>query len=482
MPLTYRHIYWKCPYAIKCFLASLHARRLDRVRYGPRYERICQEIRKRDTWTEVQFSQYQRERLQELFKSVLPHVSYYRSLFREYGIDPDGIRSPEDLDQIPILEKAAVQKNPRAFLDERLNPKKLIVLHTSGTTGTPLVLYRDAALNAAAFAYLDERWHATAGVRRRDHRSVSIGGHLVAEVTRTQPPFWVENRRWQQLYMSSYHLSSRHLRAYVKAIREFQCDYVEGYPSSLYSVARLIVDEGLDPIGARACFTTAETLLSHQRETIQDAFGCAVYDQYGCGEMAVFAAECDKGAMHLSPEFGIMEVLDENDRPVPPGNTGEFVCTSLINRTQPFVRYRLGDRGSLRAGRCSCGSSLPMLGHVEGRTDSVLLRRDGRRIGRLDSVFKDAANILEAQIVQDDWDVFRVRIVPSSGYSRSDGNSVLKALEARVGGGVLRVEVVERIERSSAGKFAAVVCNLPAGSKRLALGCRARGDSSGERS
>ncbi|HPD31004.1 MAG TPA: hypothetical protein PLL20_13485 [Phycisphaerae bacterium] len=453
--------YWLAPYFLKRWMASWSARRLDGQRYGPEYDAVLSEIRERDGWSAEQFAAYQNEALRRIVQLAGEHVPYYQRRFAEAGISPQDIRGVEDLSRLPILEKNVVREFPTQLLNQTLDRASLILLHTSGTTGTPLDLYRDRRLSATACAYFDARCHAVAGMQRRVNRSVSIGGHLVAPPWRTRPPFWVYNARWRQLYMSSSHLAPQYLDAYVDAIREFAADYIEGYPSSVYAIARHIVDQKLEPVRMKACFTTAETLLEYQRDAISGAFCCWTYDQYGCGEMAVFAAECREGSLHLSPEYGIVEVLDAQDRPVLPGEVGQLVCTSLVNHVQPFLRYRLGDLGCLLPGRCRCGSEMPMLGQIEGRIDAVLVTRDGRRIGRLDPVFKGARGIVEAQVVQDDLDRFRIRIVPAKDYTDNDGRVVAANLAHRIGGGDIRVEVVPAIERTAAGKFQAVVSLLP---------------------
>lgn len=452
--------YWLAPYFLKRWMASWNARRLDRQRYGPEYDAVLAELEGRNAWSAERFAGCQNEALRRIVRLAGEHVPYYRRRFAEAGVSPHDINSVEDLPRLPILEKNVVRETPTQLLNETLDRSSLILLHTSGTTGTPLDLYRDRRLNATAFAYFDARCHAVAGMQRRVNRSVSIGGHLVAPPSRTRPPFWVYNARWRQLYMSSSHLAPRYLDAYVEALREFAGDYIEGYPSSVYAIARHVLDRGLAPVPLRACFTTAETLLQYQRETIQEAFSCRVYDQYGCGEMAVFAAECSEGSLHLSPEYGIVEVLDAQDQRVPPGEVGQLVCTSLVNDVQPFVRYRLGDSACLRADRCQCGREMPMLGHIEGRTDAVLVTGDGRRIGRLDPVFKGARGIAEAQVVQDAIDRFRIRIVPGKDYTDDDGRVVAANLADRIGGGDVRVEIVPAIERTAAGKFRAVVSSV----------------------
>lgn len=453
--------YWKAPYCLKNYMASWNSRKLERLRYGPDYQRVLAEIFERDKWSAEQMAEYQRERLCSLILHAAEHVPYYRRLFAETGVDPRSIQGLADLSRVPTLTKQTARAVPEELLDERLDRSRLDPAFTSGTSGTPMRLYRDEALYATLVAFFDGRCRELAGMRRIRNRSASIGGHLVAEPGRTRPPFWVVNRRWNQLYMSSYHLSPRNLPHYVQALRDFQPEYIEGYPSSVYSVAQFILENHLPPVPIKACVTTAETLFDHQRQAIREAFGCRTYNQYGCGEFAVFAAECEQGTMHLSPEVGITEIVDENRQPVPPGQVGRLVCTSLQNFVQPWIRYEVGDTGVMQGGQCPCGRPLPILSSLEGRVDAVLVTRDGRHIGRLDPVFKGANGIREAQIIQDDYDKFRVRLVVARDYTEQHGKNIVANLAQRVGQADIKVEIVEAIERTRAGKFVAVVCNVP---------------------
>lgn len=450
-------IYWKAPYLVKTVMASANARMRDHERFGPEYEGVLEEIAEHNTWPPERLLDYQNRKLGQLVRHAAMNVPYYRRFFAASHIEPEKIRSGEDLQYLPILDKETARSNPESFVDERLDKAKLLALSTSGTTGTPLKIYRDVKLNSAALAYFDGRCHAAANMKRRVNKSVSIGGFLVADPKRNRPPFWVENRRWNQLYMSSYHLSPQYLGHYVDQLRRFRGEYIEGYASSIYAIARYIVDNGLEPVPFKACFTTADTLFDHYRQAIQEAFCCKTHNQYGCGEMAVFAAECDRGSLHLSPEIGLVEVVDDRNRPVEPGLTGHLICTSIINSVQPFIRYRIGDIGALAPGTCACGSPLPMLAHLEGRDDAVLVTRDGRRIGRLDPVFKGCRGVSAAQIVQNDYDHFVIRIVATSGYTEKDGQQIVRNLADRVGRACIQVERVLDIERTSLGKFRAVV-------------------------
>src|SRR3972149_6430394 len=164
-------IYWKTPYFFKNWLASWNARRLNRERFGPDYEQILCEIAAHDRGVPEQFAEYQCRELRKLLQHAATNVPYYRRVFSQAGIDPKSITGPQDIRGLPILDKEIVRADPKSLVDESLNVEKLLITYTSGTTGTPLNLYRDVWLNSAAFAYLDARWHSIAGMRRRINRS-----------------------------------------------------------------------------------------------------------------------------------------------------------------------------------------------------------------------------------------------------------------------------------------------------------------------
>jgi phenylacetate-CoA ligase len=191
-----------------------------------------------------------------------------------------------------------------------------------------------------------------------------------------------------------------------------------------------------------------------------------VRNTYGMAEVAAAGSECAHGVMHEWPEVGILEVLrDDADVPVEPGETGRIVATGLLNPAMPLVRYETGDRGRLlpSGAACACGRTLPALADIEGRCDDVLVMADGRRIGRLDPVFKRARGVREAQIVQEAFDRIRVRVVPADGFHESDSAAIREALRDRLGPGVdIVVETVDRVPRTSAGKFRAVISRVSA--------------------
>src|SRR5687767_3311809 len=122
MATVKQRLYWKAPYFAKKWLASTYARKLDRYRHGQAYEQILSDISSRDNWSREQFESYQRLQLQSLINHVVEKVPYYRELFAKHGIKPHRIAGPEDLRELPILEKGMIRKQPESLLDENLNP------------------------------------------------------------------------------------------------------------------------------------------------------------------------------------------------------------------------------------------------------------------------------------------------------------------------------------------------------------------------
>jgi len=207
--------------------------------------------------------------------------------------------------------------------------------------------------------------------------------------------------------------------------------------------------------------TNAESVFDYQRRAIAAALQCQVRETYGMAEIVAAASECTGGQLHLWPEAGWVEVL-ENNQPVVNGTPGDLVCTGLLNQDMPLIRYRVGDRGALPAVQkpCICGRALPILASVEGRIDDVLYTSDGRRIGRLDPVFKAHLPICEAQIIQESLDRVRVRYVPSSDFTSNAARLIVQQLQERMGAVAVVLEQINEVPRDGNGKFRSVICNL----------------------
>jgi phenylacetate-CoA ligase len=452
--------YHRLPPGGRNIIATLRGYQLRNWRYGRDAERLVGEAIERETWSAAQWNKWQQERLQQILKRAATQVPYYRDhgpQTTDHGSENTGDWSK--LENWPVLKKEAVRSNPRAFLAEGCDPRGMWCEHTSGSTGTPLTLWQSHETVRHWYALFEARWRRWYGLSRADRWAI-IGGQSVTPARQTTPPYWVWNGGLKQLYLSAYHLSPEAAKDYIRALRDYGVTYVLGYASALSALARFALDQDLHVPCLKAAISNAEPLFAHQRETIRQAFRCPVYNTYGMSEMVCAAGECQHGTMHLWPETGIWEILyDDSDRPVAPGETGRLVATSLLNTDMPLIRYEVGDRMAMAAAdsKCACGRRLPILASVEGRKDDVILTPDGRRIGRLDPVFKVAFPIVESQIIQVSRRHLCVRVIPAAGFNSDTEAAIRRALRQVVGDMVIKVERVSSIPRSANGKLRAVV-------------------------
>jgi phenylacetate-CoA ligase len=376
---------------------------------------------------------------------------YYRDLFQSLGVDPDAIRCPDDLRRLPTLDKQTVLKRSEDLCATGVRSTR--IYHTSGTSGTTLAVPIDDRSRQRNYAFF-ARALSWAGVEGA--RCATFAGRPVVPATQARPStVWRWNPAMRNRLFSSYHLNDENAPAYSRALCAFAPEYIDSYPSALSSLALRFRELGLPAPRPRAVITSSETLLDSQRSLIQEVFGAVCFDQYGCTEQSVFVTQCEAGSYHVSPEYGIVEILDADGEPA---ETGEIVCTSFTNNAFPLLRYRMGDMATRGQIGCRCGRAFPVLRELVGRMDDLLVTPEGRQVGRLDPVFKGARHIREAQIVQRSETDVLVRVVPALGYEDGDGDAVLDELRARLGPAMrVSIETVTSIPRTSSGKFLAVI-------------------------
>lgn len=447
---VFRHL----PQPLKTLAASAHGARLARRRYGgvgrvAATERLVDEALERERWNAARWDAYLDERTVGILRHASSKVPHYRSFWQSA---PSG--DPERLADWPVLDKEIVRADPERFVAD--GSPKLYRESTSGTSGTPLRLFRSAAVEREWYALFEARSRRWYGVDRLTPWAI-LGGRLVVPPERAEPPFWVWNAGLRQLYLSSYHLRPDWARHALGEMARRGVRHVYGYPSAVHELALAVLDadpEAGRSLGLKVVVTNAEPLLDLQRRDIEAAFGCPARETWGMAELVAAAGECEHGSMHLWPEVGLVEVEDH-----------EVIATTRIAYDQPLIRYRLGDRlaeAPKPAGvvDCPCGRTLPVIAGLEGRVDDVLMLPDGRRVGRLDPVFKGDLPLHEAQIVQETPERIRLSFVPAPGWTGEDERELRRRLLERLGGGAgldVSLDSVEKIPRDANGKFRAVV-------------------------
>ncbi|HZD54893.1 MAG TPA: hypothetical protein VE080_01440 [Candidatus Aquicultoraceae bacterium] len=307
---------------------------------------------------------------------------------------------------------------------------RYVAFATSGTTGRPAVFVHDPG---AASVYLAlAAWRrclallsprgAWAALRMggRSAAIVATGGHFASSVidglSRKRFPRLVGRNRTLSLLAPLPDLV-RELNAYRPAI-------LGSYPTAM----AVLADEqerGSLRISPQVVLTGAERLSPAVRDRIASAFRCPVRDTYAASEFPGIAYDCDHGILHVNADWLVLEPVDREYRPVPPGTPSyTTLLTNLANRVQPVVRYDLGDSVTMVPGPCPCGSPLPAV-KVEGRKDEVLRIRSSRGGTvsllpmALATVVEEAPGVGSYQLIQTGPSRLRLRLAEATGYDRS---------------------------------------------------------------
>ncbi len=445
--------YYAMPAWVQSLMLSGYGLRLRYLRYGRHHRQALAGLVVSQWFSGDRIRDGQVSKLNHMLSHASVNVPYYR----ERGL-PTSVRQLEDLRGLPLLTKEDVRRAGRALCAPGRSRRPLEI-HTGGTTGTPLAIYCDRAALQRNYAFFS-RLLLWARVPR-GARVATFAGRTFVPPDQTGPPYWRSNYAANTLLMSSYFLSPQTVDAYIERLIAFKPDLIDAYPSSIEFVARRLLRTGAPDIRPRAIVTSSETLSPPVRDLIQRAFGCAVFDHYGGAEMAAFISQCEAGSYHVNPEFGIVEIIRDG-RPAAAGESGEIVATGFVNPVMPLIRYATGDVAVPAGGSCSCGRAFPVVARIEGRMDDVVITPDGRRIGRLDPIFKGTNSIVESRLVQDAFDHVRIEVVPAAGYSDADEAALLDELRRRLGPS-MRADVrrVPSLPRAPSGKLRMVVREVP---------------------
>lgn len=364
------------------------------------------------------------------------------------------VRCVDDLQGLPLLSRDEVQSAGVSLVADGVSPESLRIVHTGGTTGVALQLYRDPADAHHEQAHI-QRARARFGVDP-DAKIVAVVGRPVGEdgvsllVPRTST-LWLGTGR------SS--LSDKLLMGHYQRICGYQPQLVRGYPTMLTMLADLMLGEGLPaPPSVVATESSSEVLHPWQVERIREAFGVPHHNLYGQVEHVAMASSCPcSDQLHVDLSYGFVEILDAEGRVIrEPNVPGEVVATGLGNRTTPLIRYRTGDRASWAAGECSCGDPSPRLDALEGRIREVLIDRCGRQhvFGNrfYGALWADGSPLRQAQFRQRCAGDLVVTAVIRKGVGDDEATAWLLEALRHLQEFDLTVETVADIPRTAAGK------------------------------
>jgi phenylacetate-CoA ligase len=394
---------------------------------------------------------YQLGKIRELLRFATKHVPFYRDLYRQAGVDPGDIRTLEDYRRLPQVEKHQLWDLQASLPADRSG---LIVHRTSGSTGTPAHIYRNA-VEERRLNLLRWRMLVMMGLRPGDR---------LAKVKSTWESLPSRYERLRKLASRIRLVEPRVFDCFQRPedihrqLVDFQPDMLSGYPGALVRVAEFHARNPRALKKLRTVLCGGEYLAPHQRRLLESGFRVPVIDTYGTSECNLAAWECRQtGAYHVCDDGVLLEVC-EKGVPVSAGQSGEVVITALHSRVMPLIRYRLGDRAVAGRDPCACGSAFSTIEKLQGRVIDYLVLPDGRQLHPFqllnEVVLMSGDGILEYQVVQEAVDSVRVDIVPRRNVTEKERRQLRSALQQKLGPGVgLQIEWVESIPADRSGKF-----------------------------
>lgn len=376
-----------------------------------------------------------------LLKHCYDNSPYYKMAIDKSGLSGPHVSNLEEFRKLPTLSRLDYQ-NYYSFIKIKNLPDKFIEskdpIFTSGTTGIPVTVYK---------SNIDELWWQALAMRDIEWRQMDptkkVGAikllatseDKVKQALRgVQTPSWLPN----DLFESSpaYAVDIRlEPNAQLNWLKQINPHYLISLPSNLDVLSSIVKENNHKFSNLEMIQVIGETLSPEVKSNIESAFGVPVRNLYSSNECGYMASECPEGyGMHVCSESILAEVLDDNNRPCGPGETGRLVVTSLTNFVNPFIRYEIHDYVTLADEPCPCGRGLPLWKHVEGRMHPMLYLRNGTRKASTGIMLglRQIGGVHQFQVIQKSTDNFIVNVVPNKEWTNDKGHAIIKCIQNEV--------------------------------------------------
>lgn len=378
-----------------------------------------------------------------IFRKAITDSEFYKKFYQEHGISITDIKDITDIKKLPVIDRQLIKNSVNEIYNgfDFLKVKGL----TSGTTGTPLTVYRTPVNIATEQAYI--RHYRQMFGFKAGQPLLSIRGVLGKAVTHE---FY---KKANILYISSPNINAGTIEFYYDLIREFKPVAIEAFPSYIYKFCIELEKKGLE-LKLPNVFTSSEMLYGFQRDHIEPFLGAKVHDWYGNVERSIGLAQNEHNKYYPLPLYSVNEF--EQDK---------VITTGLINRNFPLIRYAVNDQIVVNGGDFLTNLISPEIVRIEGRTGDNVDLKDGSVVGCMDHAFKGVNNLETAQIHQYNvQDPIEIKLVVTPEFSIDDENQ-LRANLARMIGNDMEVRFTkckrEDLTYSASNKFNLIIKRRP---------------------
>lgn len=400
--------------------------------------------------TEKEFQIYIETKKQEIVRYHLNNNAFYNRLTKN--------SDPLHWNSIPVMTKRDLQQPLNNRLSKGYTLKNCHIHKTSGSSGDPFIFAKDKFCHALTWAgfincYL---WFDLDVSTSKQARFYGIPLNKKGYYKERLKDALSNRYRFSVFDLSDAQFEKNRIK-----FKATTFDYINGYTSAIVQFAKYLerntlVLKTICP-SLKACIVTSEMLFENDKILLEHQLGIPIINEYGAAELGLIAFQNTKGQWIINSSDLYVEILDDNDNILPYGEEGRIVITSLYNKAHPFIRYDLGDIGSL-----SKTSSLqtPILKTLIGRTNDIVNLPSGKKAAGLTfyyvtkTVIEDNGNVKEFIIEQLNLDTFKISYV--SSHDLSDKNladikdAVSKYLEPNL---TLLFDRKTHLERSKSGKL-----------------------------
>src|SRR5699024_1423412 len=360
---------------------------LQKIKKGSFFENIDFMERNYGTFTE--------ETQQKYFVDFLQHTINTTNYYRNYS-------KYKTVSECPVITKDTIKDNYEDFISNNYKKENLIQTTTSGSYGTPftfLFTKEKKEIQRSDIIYFSKWAYYDVGVKH---------GYALAK----NKPMLLQILQ-NQYVIIPFKITEDWLEKEVQKLKKRKLKVLIGYPSTLGAIAKHILMKN-ETYKLDGVITISEVLTDNVREDITKAFGVKPLSRYTTEELGVLGMECpEEQNLHLNNVNFIIEILDENNNQVQPGEQGEVVVTDFHSHAMPLIRYKTGDLAMLGEKTCNCGLKTPYLKTLLGRQLEVIYAPDGSKVEsmNINGRMRDIEGVRQFQFVQTGISEYTLNIV-----------------------------------------------------------------------
>ncbi|PIB33313.1 AMP-binding protein [Gaetbulibacter sp. 5U11] len=378
-----------------------------------------------DGFTQADYANYLSKQLQAIVAFHLEHTPFYNTLCQ--GIDT------KDWSALPVLTKANLQQPLANRLSDKYSLKTVHKHKTSGSSGTPFEFAKDNFAHAMTWVTFMQRY-SWFNIDLNTSKQARFYG--IPLDTNGYYKERLKDCLGNRFRFSVFDLSDAALNKVLHKFKRTKFNYINGYTSAIVQFAKFlkrnnIVLKDVCPT-LTVCIVTSEMLFDDDKKLLETQFNIPIVNEYGAAELGLIAFEDQDDNWIVNTNHLYVEILDNNNQPVPYGQPGKIVVTDLYNRAHPFIRYELGDLGQL-----STKSTLqrPILESLIGRTSDFITLPSGKIAAGLTfyyvtkTVMTKDANVKEFIVEQIEIDTFKIDYVATEALSKTQQKAVQLAVD-----------------------------------------------------